>query len=368
MDLLDLIRNKEQSKRLAELMRISAKKILGVVLAMAVLLISSHGLAHEQSRGDQTSGAEQKSLLTVPDLADIIPLAAELSGRLTAFNNRLKSGPDISVIEKKYDEIDAHLKAPADRLQRLKDLKGYKYNKLVELRKVTEYENKLFEETSKPLSHAIRKLGAWRKEWLAEKKRWNEWQSSLLREGAFDQLTSTFAKANATIDTALNLILPQLEAMLTLQQKAGNIQAKLIALANELEGLIVEERRGTLLSASPPMFSSQYFSQVRSIELWYTVQRGLHEISWPGSRLFARQGWIVFLQGFLALVVMIAVYRHRKALSASKHWRFIAARPFSAGLFLGTMATLLIYELEGTPAIWKLANAIVGGISFARLI
>ena len=46
MDLLDLIRNKEQSKRLAELMRISAKKILGVVLAMAVLLISSHGLAH----------------------------------------------------------------------------------------------------------------------------------------------------------------------------------------------------------------------------------------------------------------------------------------------------------------------------------
>ena len=79
MDLLDLIRNKEQSKRLAELMRISAKKILGVVLAMAVLLISSHGLAHEQSRGDQTSGAEQKSLLTVPDLADIIPLAAELS-------------------------------------------------------------------------------------------------------------------------------------------------------------------------------------------------------------------------------------------------------------------------------------------------
>jgi hypothetical protein len=118
----------------------------------------------------------------------------------------------------------------------------------------------------------------------------------------------------------------------------------------------------------PSYPSSQYFSQVRSSGLWYAVQNGLDEISWPGSRLFARQGWIVFLQGFLALVVMIAIYRHRKALSASKHWRFIAARPFSAGLFLGTMATLLIYELEGTPAIWKLTDAIVGGISFARLI
>ena len=90
--------------------------------------------------------------------------------------------------------------------------------------------------------------------------------------------------------------------------------------------------------------------------------------SWPDSRFFARQGWVIIHPGFLSLFVIIAVYRNRRELNESKRWRFIAARPFSAGLFLGYMATVLIYEYEGAPAIWKLANMIVGGISFARLI
>ena len=95
-------------------------------------------------------------------------------------------------------------------------------------------------------------------------KRWNEWQSALLEDGDLDQLKSTFAKANATIDTALNLVIPQLETLLSLQEKAGNIQAKIDALTIELDDLIVEDQRGALLYASPPMFSSEYFSQFSS--------------------------------------------------------------------------------------------------------
>ena len=100
----------------------------------------------------------------------------------------------------------------------------------------------MFEKISRPLGKAIRRLGlgersGWRR------KNWNEWQSSLLKEGVLDQLKSTFAKANDTIDTALNLVLPQLEAMLTVQEKAGRIQTKIIALAAELDGLILAKRR-----------------------------------------------------------------------------------------------------------------------------
>jgi hypothetical protein len=78
-----------------ELMKIFAKKILGAVLSMAVLLISSHGLAQEQYKGDQTSGAKQETLVSPPDLADIVPSAAELTGRLAALENRTKGGLDI---------------------------------------------------------------------------------------------------------------------------------------------------------------------------------------------------------------------------------------------------------------------------------
>ncbi len=347
-------------------MRLSAKTIRCVVILMAVLLISSRVPAREQPHGSQTSGAESKAPSPAPDLADVIPSAATLTGHLTALENKIKGGLDISAFEKKYDGIEVNLKGPEDQLQRLKDSKEYKYNKLLELGQTIKEENESFEKISKPLTDAIRRLETWRKEWLTEKKRWNEWQSSLLEEGAIDQLKSTFEKANDTIDVALNLILPQLEAILTVQEKAGHIQTKIIALSAELDGLILDERLSVRLDKSPPMFSPRYFSQFSS-ELWYAAQNSLNTISWPGRRFFVRQGWVVFLQGFISLFVIIAVYRKREVLNESKRWRFLAARPISAGLFLGCMTTLLIYEYQGAPAIWKMAHLGVTGISFARV-
>jgi len=348
-------------------MRLPAKKILRIVLPIAVILISSHALPHEQSQVDQTSGAKRESPAPAPDLAEIIPLATKLSRRLAALENKATGVLDISEVERMYAVIEANLKNPASQLQRLKDSKEYRFNKLVNLREVIEQESELFVEISETLSKEIRQLGDWRKEWLAEKKRWNEWQSSLLEEGALDQVKSTFEKANDTIDKALNLVLPQLEAMLSLQEKAGNIQAKIDALGAQLDGLSLVKRPGVLFEKSLPMFSSRYLSQFRG-ELWYAVRQGLDEISWPGKRFFARQGWIVLLQSFLSLIVIIAIYRNRDVLKGSKRWRFLAARPFSAGLFLGIMAVLWIYQYHGLPATWELAITIVGGISFARLI
>jgi potassium efflux system protein len=356
-------------------MKLSAMMI-GIVLVIGIPWISMTNAvaaetisteAHEQSEDNRTSGAEEESPVAEPDLADIIPLASKLSGRLVALENRIIGLLDVSAIEKSYAGIEVNLQGPADQLERLTDSKDYKYNRLVELREAVKQESELFEEISKPLGQAIRQLGAWRKEWLAEKGRWNQWQSSMDKEGEFVELKSTFAKAHNTIDTALNLVLPQLGVMLTVQEKAGHIQAKIHVFAAELDGLLVEERRGALLNTSPPMFSSQYFSQFRSRDLWYTAQKGLDEISWPDSRFFARQGWIILIHGFISLFAIIAFHRNRRLLNESERWSFLAARPFSAGLFLGFMATVLIYEYEGAPSTWKLANVIVGGICFARL-
>jgi small-conductance mechanosensitive channel len=263
--------------------------------------------------------------------------------------------------------MEAKLNDPASQLQRLKASEDYKYSQLVDLRTVVKKEDAVFEETSKPLSEAIRQLGTWREEWLAEKKRWSEWQSALLEKEGGDQLTSTFDKANDTIDKALNLVFSPLEAMLTVQEKAGTVQTKIKALSAELDGLISEERRGVLVGASPPMFSSRYFSQFKSREMWLAAKHSLHEISWPDRQFFAQQGWIVLLQGLLTLVVIIAVYRNRQVLSESAGWRFLAARPFSTGFFLATMTTLLIFQYEGVPAVCKLAAEIVAAVSFVRL-
>ena len=347
-------------------MIIPARKILGVVLLMAVFLISSHGLAQEQSQGDQNSVAEGELPATAPELADIIPLATQLSGRLASLENEVAALSDISETERKYAEIEENLKGPEDLLQRMKDSGDFRFNKLAALRKAVEQEKALFEEISRPLRKAIGRLDASRGEWLGEKKRWSEWESLLLKEGVPDQIKSTFSMADHTIDTALKLVLEQLQAMLQVQNKAGHIHAGIIALAAESDGLISDRRRGVVLDAFPPMFSSQYFSQFGS-ELWYEMHKGLEDISWPDNRFFARQGWIVLLQSFLSIIVIIAIYRNRQTLNGSERWRFLAARPFSAGLFLGVITAIWLYEYRGAPDSWLLACKMVGVISFARL-
>ena len=228
-------------------MKVHANKIIGAVLTIAVSLIPSLGLTQEQPQAEQAPAVKQELPATAPDLANIVPLAAKLTVRLADLENKIKAEPDISTFEKKYDGIEADLDDFDGQLERLKDSKGYKYNKLVEIRQALDKENKSYEAANTPLNQAIRQLGEWRSQWLAEKKRWNEWQSSLEKDGEFDQLESTFEKANDTIDSALDLVLSRLEAMLTVQERAGNLQERLSALSVELDALIQDERRSTLL-------------------------------------------------------------------------------------------------------------------------
>jgi small-conductance mechanosensitive channel len=348
-------------------MRFPAKKILGIVLSMGMLLISSQLVAQEQSPGDETFAGKQESSAVVPDLADITPLASKLSGRLKVLENRVTGLLDVSAFESKQAVSEANITRQVDQLLRLKDSKDYRLKKFIKLRKAIKREDESLEKINIPLSKKIRQVAAWRKEWLAEKKHWNEWQSYMLEEGTFDQLKSAFVKANDTIDTALNLVLQQLEAILAIQAKASNIQVKIYTLVAELDGLISAGRRSALIGASPPMLSSRYFSQFGS-ELWYAARNGLNEISWLDSQFLARNGWIVFLQGFLSLFVIIVVYRNRQVLKESKHWRLLAARPFSAALFFGAMATMGFYEYQGASVTWTLILIIVSGISLARLV
>jgi len=344
------------------------KKILGTVLPIALLLISSHVFANRQSQDDKTPVDKPVITVFAPGLGKIIPSAAKLSDRLALLEYKVKNVLDVSELEKRYAEIEKNLKNPSDQLQKLKDAKVLKFNKLVELKYAIELENELFERISRPLSKDIRKVGAWRKEWLAEKKHWNEWQSSLSKEGReLKQIKSTFTNANNTIDTALDLISRELEVMLMLQAKFFNTQAKRTGIATELGELILGEKRSVRFSTSPPMFSSQYLSRFSS-ELWHAVPKGLRAVTLPGSQFFARHIWLLLLQVFFLLVVIIAVYRNREVLNESKRWRFLSERSFSAGIFLCTIITLWLYESSGVLETWQLLLTIVGGIAFARLL
>jgi hypothetical protein len=66
--------------------------------------------------------------------------------------------------------------------------------------------------------------------------------------------------------------------MFTVQERAGIIRAKIIALSAEIDASITAARSGVRVNISPPMFSPSYFSQY-SRELWYALLKGLAETS-----------------------------------------------------------------------------------------
>jgi hypothetical protein len=87
-----------------------------------------------------------------------------------------------------------------------------------------------------------------------------------------------------------------------------------------------------------------------------------------GTRFVDRQGLIVFLQIFFSLFMILAVYRKRHVINDSQRWRFPAERPYATGIFFGTIVFMSFYEYRGPQDTLAFYLAIVGGISFARLI
>jgi len=347
-------------------MRFFGKKSIWAVLSIAVFLVTNCVMAHGATLPDQISTVTKDLTGDVPDLADVIPLATKLSGRLLDLENKMDANLDEAEIKDNYIDIQADLIGFTDQLKQLKDSKDYKFNQLIMIRDELQQEKYLFEKINEALNQEIGQLEDFRNEWLSEEQSWNQWQSSLLKQGPINQVHAAVEKAKKTITSALNRIINRMDVMLSIQEEAATIQTKMYALNAELESLIQSGRSGSLLSKSPPILSSEFISQF-SDALWYATKIGVNQIIWPGSDFFSQKGWIIFLQGFLSLFVFIAVYRNRQVLKDSEGWEFLSERPFSAAFFLGIVSTLFIYQYEGTPATFSSINLFAGGISFARL-
>ena len=325
-------------------------KSIRFILPLVLFLIFNSEVTLAQSQGDQQSAAEEAASPAALDLADIVPLATELTGRLAELKKKLQGGLNIETVEKQYDGSKDRLQELAGQLEQLRQSQKYKYNRLVEVKGAIDQESKSSDVIGQPIKEAIRELENWRKVWLSDKKRWDEWQSSQQKEGDFEQLRTAVEKANKTITTALEQIHSRMGAVLALQERGGSLQDQISTLDVELSALIVNEKRSTLFDESPPMLSAQFFASFKSGEIWSAAIQGPDEITWPDSRFFARHGWIVLLQVVLTLLVTISTFRNRRFLDQSARWKFFAARPISGGLFVGYMSTVVIYEVNGRRA------------------
>mgnify|MGYP000101675961 CR=1 FL=1 len=305
---------------------------------------------------------------TVPDLAEIVPLQVKLVGRLKDLQKQLEVKIDDEQMEKSYAELETDLTRITEKFDTIKNVEEYKYRKLVTLREVIRQKSDVFQLINKPVSQLIRQLGGLRSEWQTEANRWNQWRDAFLKEGEFEQLKSTFDEATETIDTAQDLILSELNTLLGKQERAGAIERQIDTLINDVEDQIRGERQNRLFAVTPPLFSKQYLSELASRSLWERGLSGLDELPLTDKRIFLQHGWVIGLQIFTALLIIIAILKRKQFFQEQERWRFIALYPITSGVFLSFIIRFLVYEYYDLPNYWKFVSILVGGIAFARVM
>lgn len=335
------------------------------VVLLTLLPLPQDVLVAQAPQNTPPVTAERDIRPLCPELADLIPLATTLAGRLAILRITAEDQPELTQIDARVTEIGAALETSARQLQQLRVSTGYKYNQLIALKTALHHDAETLVEATESLTKAIRKLGALREEWLAAKDRWDAWQSSALHAEPLDAATQAFAMAQQTSAEALHLLRQQLEPMLAVQSRLGLIRARLEALAAEADDLRVTWRSSALVTAVPPMFSSRYVSQFGP-ELGYGIRRGIDEITWPSRQFFGQHGWVMVLHGALSLGLILIVLRYRQYLTNSERWQFVAKRPVALGLFAGGLTVVAFYDISS--ATFALAWVVLVGTAFVRLM
>lgn len=348
-------------------MRSTINRIIGIVLLSAVLFTPGYVPASEQKQEQKTISTQLNADTAVPDLAEIIPLSAELSGLLANLKNNLNHIDNLVSIDKEYAAVATDLEKFAAEYNKIKETAGYNTAKIYALRRTVAKKKIALEDIGKPLKDEIRRIDNWNTQWQLLKTRWEYWQSSLLRDQAPEQLKLAFRKTHGTIDTGLDLVMHRLEQMLVLQAKGGDVAGKIDAFDNDLRSEISNTRQDYLLSKVHPLISFGYLSQFSS-GLWSAALEDLVLMTWPGFSFVSQHRWVFLLQLFLILIVYKIIRRNTEVLNNSEHWRFLADRPISSALFINTATLLLLVTYSSYIDDLRLAYIVFGGIASVRVL
>jgi hypothetical protein len=287
-------------------MRLQAAKIFWVVLLAVLFLMPLGVAAQKQTEAPPPAEVKKEQPPEVPDLADLMLQANKLSNRLAVLETKIAHGLDLNALDKSLQEIEARLAPYPAEIEQLKAAPTLDFTKIWGYKDTLLLNEEDLADITEPLTKAIRNLGAARKQWLAERKRWQEWQSVLLTDEALDDIKTTLTGAPKTIDSALLLINQQLQPLVALLQKSSSIEGNINRLIAELDGLTRAQRRALLVGRTMPMFSLAYLAQLKNLT-WFDVVRGMQAIDWPKPEFYKNQGWILVLAIFAALVIIFII-------------------------------------------------------------
>jgi len=338
-----------------------------LVLFLLVFLLLPGQLLADQPAQEETPSVPHGPKLVTPNLADIIPMATELSVRFVKLENDFKGALDVAGIEKKYSLIAIDLIDLFNQLQQIQQENSHTQQNIdfAGFKRTIQNKKLLLKELSRPLKREIRRLDSWRLEWLAKRERWDNWKTSLLKGREIDQLKLTFTEVDNTINAALSQVQQQLEAVLAVQLKIFTDLGKLDLLDGDL---ILDARQSHLNNQAPPLLTAEFFSRLTTDNLWGATRGGLRFLIDPEGYSIALHGWNFLLQVLFFLLIISIIHKNRVGLSESKNWKFLSERPISSSLFIVTLVSIMLLSHLSYRGLLDTVYFVAGGLSCVRIL
>jgi len=314
---------------------------------------------------DETPRAGMDETVAVaPSLADVVYQAGSLGQQLAELKTRIEMVDGLQKLETRL----VRAKTQTDGFhRRLADLNAddlQSYQQLAALKAEVRGEGEAVNRVVEALTDSIHAVESWRRQWMAEKKRWSQWHAVLGEDLALKSVADAFARAEADSNAAMDIIASKLEPLLAVQQKAGDVRARISGLTDRIDGMMVQQRGGTLRSGTPAMFSMDYFRQM--IELVLDPGKMVNPLPPPDAAFFSNKGWVIALQVLVFSALFTLLRRYRPLLLGHTGRRFLGKRPVSVSLFVAIFTLTFLYGPQ--PAIWRMVIQTLAGGAAARVV
>ena len=269
----------------------------------------------------------------VPELQDIVPLAANLGKRLEKLNGQFAKLQTTDQVEEDLAPILEGLEKLTERLELLKKAATPDFGQLRGLKSDIQFEEIQIKRIITQITGGIGIIEDAIDEWRLEQQKWAYWREALSQNNLYGYVKPTFVSVEDMFRDAKRIIEKYLKPILAVQQKTWQAQNRILDLKQRVDSMIVAIRGEALGTATPFLFSTHFLEQ---------FNRGSSKNLERASRPFPCHGpntWrkrVGFCCCCVVVVAMAAVFRRRPdLLKQSERLKWFVNRPVATGCLIG---------------------------------
>jgi small-conductance mechanosensitive channel len=300
----------------------------------------------------------------VPELQDIVPLAANLGKRLEKLNGQLANLQTTDQVEENLAPILERLDKITERLALMQKNASPDFGKLRGLKSDIQFEEVRIKRAINQITGEIDVIEDAINEWRMEQQKWTYWREALSKDNLYGYVKPTFVSVEDMARDAQRIIEQYLKPILAVQQKTWQAQNRILDLKQRVDSMILAIRGEALGTATPFLFSKHFLEQFNT-DILEELTKGIQTIHLPQAQYLSQKGWILLFQ-IIVVVVMVAAFRRRPdLLRRSDRLKWFVNRPLATGCLIGFA---LFSDVFGTVILLRVILTLVITLAAARLL